>query len=440
MILVNIFLCIIAGVCFYFGEKAFFKKEDLEKASKLTLIVFRISFIMSNFILSFLIFQLLISVKDSELILWKLFLTVFSIFFYYILPYYITLHLFDYSLRNGKRNIIISYSCYLILSNILYQFFKGSYRIYLFDFNFYFNYIKILEFLAFIGDLINGINGAYTATFNISSFFVYPLLKRMKLVSKDNLKLKNKLEEVKNEISLKANQLKDSIGNNDNLNLNKNIEDELESLNKIRYAYELELSIYEQKEEKSKQIGTIEKLINIIKVGQGSVFILTAFLRCFTLNYQSLNEPINLNDESIIKIIHKFLFFRLPNGFINFVERFSSLTLVLILFNLNYTVSKDRIMDILTFIFSYAKNKEAWHDIKLLVVCLISFSYYLICSLLVVNSMLNMEYKDILHRYLFPGFDFSNLHWYYDISYVLSATYLIGKEFVEYTNLISNKV
>ena len=67
---------------------------------------------------------------------------------------------------------------------------------------------------------------------------------------------------------------------------------------------------------------------------------------------------------------------------------------------MNWSVSSDRIMECISFVFSYLKNKITWYDVQLLIVCIIIFSYYLICGLLVVNSMPNMIFKDKLHRYL----------------------------------------
>ena len=85
-------------------------------------------------------------------------------------------------------------------------------------------------------------------------------------------------------------------------------------------------------------------------------------------------------------------------------------------------------MEIISYIFSYVKNKLTWFDVQLLIVCIMIFSYYLVCGLLVVNSMPNLVFKDKLHRYLYPGFDFENLHWYYDCPYVIAASFFIMKE------------
>ena len=49
------------------------------------------------------------------------------------------------------------------------------------------------------------------------------------------------------------------------------------------------------------------------------------------------------------------------------------------------------------------------------------------------------NFRDKLYRYLFPGFDFENLHWYYDCSYVLGASFFIVKEIVEYSTIVSQK-
>ena len=453
MIILIILLSIIGGISYYVCEKAFFNKEEITKSSPTTRVIFRITFVISNLILSFVILQVILTITDSDLLLWKFFLIVFSIFFYYFLPLYLIYNLFDHSNSKGLLQIAGVFFLHLILSNILYKFFKGSYEESIFEFNFYVNHLKILEYLAFIGDLFNGVSGAYNAVYNISNFFVYPLLKRKNLINNNNLGIKKKLEEINEKISLqqiKLNELNgskssDLESNNTTISSSslsesqKSIQNELEKLKGIQLSYEYQLRVGTRKEEKTKQEGMVEKVLNIIKVIQGFVFLLTAYLRCLTLDYTAFNDPVDLKQESIIETLHKFSFIKFSKGFINFIEQIISLSLVFILFGFNWSVSRDRIMEIISYIFSYVKNKLTWFDVQLLIVCIMIFSYYLVCGLLVVNSMPNLVFKDKLHRYLFPGFDFESLHWYYDCPYVLAASFFIVKEIVEYSNIISMK-
>ena len=453
MIILIILLSIIGGISFYVCEKAFFNKEEITKSSPTTRVIFRITFVISNLILSFVILQVILTITESDLLLWKFFLIVFSIFFYYFLPLYLIYNLFDHSNSKGLLQIAGVFFLHLILSNILYKFFKGSYEESIFEFNFYVNHLKILEYLAFIGDLFNGVSGAYNAVYNISNFFVYPLLKRKNLINNNNLGIKKKLEEINEKISLqqiKLNELNgskssDLESNNTTISSSslsesqKSIQNELEKLKGIQLSYEYQLRVGTRKEEKTKQEGMVEKVLNIIKVIQGFVFLLTAYLRCLTLDYTAFNDPVDLKQESIIETLHKFSFIKFSKGFINFIEQIISLSLVFILFGFNWSVSRDRIMEIISYIFSYVKNKLTWFDVQLLIVCIMIFSYYLVCGLLVVNSMPNLVFKDKLHRYLFPGFDFESLHWYYDCPYVLAASFFIVKEIVEYSNIISMK-
>jgi len=454
MIILIILLCIIGGISFYVCEKAFFQKEEITKSSQTTRIIFRITFIISNLILSFVILQVILTITESDLLLWKFFLIVFSIFFYYFLPFYLIYNLFDHSNSKGLLQIAGVFFMHLILSNILYKFFKGSYEESIFEFNFYVNHLKILEYLAFIGDLFNGVSGAYNAVYNISHYFVYPLLKRKNLIHNNNLGIKKKLEEINEKISLQQIKLNELNGNkssdlesNNSTTISssslsesqRSIQNELEKLKSIQLSYEYQLGVGTRKEEKTKTEGIVAKVLNIIKVIQGFVFLLTAYLRCFTLDYTSFNNPVDLKQESIIETLHKFSFIKFSKGFINFIEQTISLSLVFILFGFNWSVSRDRIMECISYIFSYLKNKLTWFDVQLLIVCIMIFSYYLVCGLLVVNSMPNLVFKDKLHRYLFPGFDFESLHWYYDCPYVLAASFFIVKEIVEYSNIISMK-
>ena len=454
VILSIILLCLIGGLSYYVCIKVFIRKEEIIKCKPITQIIFQITFIMSNLILSFDILQLILPINNLDLLLWKFFLIIFSIFFYYFLPFYLFYNLFDHSNLKGIYQTIGIFILHLILSNILYKFFKGTYEESIFEFNFYINHLKILEYLALLGDIFNGISGAYTAVTNISSFLIYPLLNRKNLINQNNLDIKKKLEEINDKISLQQIKLNELMGGkNDELEMNNNslntmassstlsqsqksIKSELDSLNSVKLSYEYQLGIGTRKKEKSKQEGKITKIVNVIKVIQGFVFLLTAFLRILTLDYSYFNSPVDLKQDSIIQTIHKFSIIKFPHGFINFIEQIISLTLVFVLFGMNWSVSRDRIMECISYIFSYLKNKLTWYDVQLLIVCIMIFSYYLICGLLVVNSMPNLIFKDKLHKYLFPGFDFENLHWYYDCPYVLAASFFIVKEIVEYSNII----
>jgi hypothetical protein len=226
---------------------------------------------MSNLILSFDILQLILPINNLDLLLWKFFLIIFSIFFYYFLPFYLFYNLFDHSNLKGIYQTIGIFILHLILSNILYKFFKGTYEESIFEFNFYINHLKILEYLAFLGDIFNGISGAYTAVTNISSFLIYPLLNRKNLINQNNLDIKKKLEEINDKISLQQIKLNELMGGkNDELEMNNNslntmassstlsqsqksIKSELDSLNSVKLSYEYQLGIGTRKKEKSKQ-------------------------------------------------------------------------------------------------------------------------------------------------------------------------------------------
>ena len=448
MVISLILLCIIGGISFYSCRKIFFDKEEVIKSNSISQIILQITFVMSNLILSFVIIQLILTINESDLKLWKIFLFIICVFFYYLLPIYLIYNLFDHSKLKGILQIIGVFLLHLILSNVLYRFFKGTYEDSLFEFNFYINQLNILEYLAFIGDLFNGVSGAYNAVTNISYYLVYPLLKRRNLINTDNSGIKKKLEEINDKISLKQIKL-DELSENKNSDLEQNnsplseskrsLEKELEKLKSVQLSYEYQLGIGTKKDEKSRQDGNITKIVNLVKVIQGFIFVSTAFLRILTLDYSDFNLPVDLKQESIIQTIHKFSLIKFSDFFIEFIEQIISLSLVFVLFGMNWSVSRDRIMECISFVFSYLKNKIAWYNVQLLIVCIMIFSYYLICGILVVNSMPNLVFKDKLHRYLYPGFDFENLHWYYDCPYVLAASFFIVKEIIEYSNIISTK-
>ena len=465
MVINLIILIIISLISYKICNKSFLEKEELKGINRWTVIIFQISFILSNLVITFIILYIIFPVKNYDITLWKIFLIFFSFFFFYFLPFYLIFNLYDRSNKIGMYKIVGTYAFYLISSNITYRFFNSSYEKSVFKFDFYYNYSNILEYLAFIGDLFNGVSCAYNAVNNISSLLVYPLLKRRKLVNNTDSSIKKNLEEVNskifaeeaklNELNLEENELKKDSKNNENntpfkekpkevSKSRQKLEKNLQKLKSIQLSYEFQLDVTTKKEDRIKQNDIITIIFNIIKIIQGFVFLVTGIMRCFLMDYSYYNYPINLEEKSSI---HELLrtpyikFVHFSDGFIIFIEQVYSLTIIFIMFAMNLSVIRDRLMLCISYVFSYLKeNKTRYYDVQMLAFSFLIFSYYLVCGLLIVNSMKYIHFRDRLHRYLFPGFDFENLHWYYDCPYVLAASFFIVKEIVEYSNIISTKI
>ena len=447
MVINLIILIIISIISYKICNKSFLEKEELKGINRWTVIIFQISFILSNLVITFIILYIILPVNNYDIILWKLFLTFFSFFFFYFLPFYLIFNLYDRNNKSGIYKIISTYIFYLISSNIIFRFFNGTYEKSIFKFNFYYNYSNILEYLAFIGDLFNGVSCAYNAVNNISSLLIYPLLKRRKFVNNSDTSIKKNLEEINskifaeeaklNELNLEENELKNNKNNDtfkekskDVSKSRQNLEKKLQRLKSIQLSYEFQLDVTTKKENRIKQKDILTIIFNIIKIIQGFVFLFTGIMRCFLMDYSYYNYPINLEEKSSI---HDLL--RTP------YIKFYSLTIIFIMFSINLSVIRDRLMACISYVFSYLKeNKTRLYDVQMLIFSFLIFSYYLVCGLLIVNSMKYIHFRDRLHRYLFPGFDFENLHWYYDCPYVLAASFFIAKEIVEYSNIISTKI
>ena len=206
-------------------------------------------------------------------------------------------------------------------------------------------------------------------------------------------------------------------------------------------SLELQLGIRSRKEEKSKVSGIINILISIIKGFLGFYYIFSSTLRCLTFDYSELNKPVDPSSESIVDTLNKFSFIKFSDSFRRFIERIISLVLVILCFVWGTSVSKDRILGCFSYIYNIVKQKYNWiqNDLFVVFLCILISSYYLILGLLVVNTLPHMNSKDQLHKNLFSGFDYSQLQWYYDCPYVLTASFLIVKEIIEYSNLIGNK-
>ena len=434
MVINIIILIIISIISYKICNKSFLEKAESKNIRKSTIIIFQISFILCNLIISFIILYIILPVNNFDLILWKLFLSFFSFFFFYFLPFYLIYDLYDHNNKLWIYQTISTFVFYLISSNIIYRFFNRTYEKSLFKFSFYINYSNILEYLAFIGDIFNGIFCAYNAVNNISSLLIYPILKKGKIVKNTDSNIKKNLDEINDKISMEESRLNElnleedelDSENNKNTDIKDNkipfstkikkltdskekIQKNLDILRNVQLSYEYQLDFTTRKEIKNKPDGYLSFIVKIISI-----------------------------DDLLRKPYVKF--FNFSDGFIVFVEQVYSLAIILIMFTTNFSVSKDRIMTCISYAFSYfKKNKLKYHDIELIVFSILIFSYYLVCGLLIVNSMKYIHFRDRLHRYLFPGFDFENLHWYYDCPYILAASFFIVKEIVEYSNIISPK-
>ena len=363
MVINLIILLIISYISYKICNKSFLEKEGLKGINKITIIIFQMSFILSNLIITFIILFIILPVNDYDLLLWKLFLIFFAFFFFYFLPFYLIYNLYDHSNKKGLYKIISIYSCYLISSNIIYRFLNRSYEKSIFKFDFYFNYLNILEYLAFIGDIFNGINCAYNHVTNISSLLIYPILKNRKFLNNStDLSIKKNLEEINNqifaeeaklnELNLEENKLLKDTENNKKYETNQNlfkksskefsksrqsVQNKLLKLKSIQISYEFQLDITNQKENKNKQKDIVSIIINIIKIIQGFALLVTGTFRCFLMDYSYFNSPLNLEEKSSIHDLLKtpyikFIYF--SDGFIMFVEQVYSLSIIFIMFSL----------------------------------------------------------------------------------------------------------
>ena len=457
---INIMLLgIISYACYILCNKSFLVKEEFKNVERSTIIIFQISFILSNLVISFIILYAIFPINTFDMFLWKFFLTLFSLYFFYFLPFYLIYKTFD-SNKKGLNKIIYIYIFYLVSSNIIYRFFNFSYEKSIFKFGFYFSNSNILEYLAFIANLFNAISCAYNAVTNISSLLIYPILKKKKLLKNNDASIKKNLDEINNkiyaeearlnELNIESDELKkESQKNNDNLTRRKSLKDskknvmnKLNELKSIQISYEFQLKVKTNKENENQDNSKITIIINLIKIIQGFAFLFSGAVRCFTMDYSYFNQPLDLNEKSIIYNILKtpyLKFLHFSDGFISFLEIAISLILVLMIFSTNFSVSKDRLLACINYVFSYLKINKTTSDIQIIFFSFFIFSYYLICGLLVVNSMKYIYFRDKLHKYLFPGFDYENLHWHYDGPYVLGAAFFIIKEIVEYSNIVSPK-
>lgn len=458
---INIMLLgIISYACYILCNKSFLVKEEFKNVERSTIIIFQISFILSNLVISFIILYAIFPINTFDMFLWKFFLTLFSLYFFYFLPFYLIYKTFDHSNKKGLNKIIYIYIFYLVSSNIIYRFFNFSYEKSIFKFGFYFSNSNILEYLAFIANLFNAISCAYNAVTNISSLLIYPILKKKKLLKNNDASIKKNLDDINsqidseearlNELNIESNELKkESEKNNNNLTRRKSLKDskknvinKLNELKSIQISYEFQLNVKTKKENEIQDKSIITIIINLIKIIQGLAFLYSGAVRCFTLDYSYFSQPLDLNEKSIFYNLLKapyFKFLHFSDGFISFLEQAYSLILVFMIFSTNFSVSKDRLMNCINYVFSFFKKNKKTNDVEIIFFSFFIFSYYLICGLLVVNSMKYIYFRDKLHKYLFPGFDFENLHWHYDGPYVLGAAFFIVKEIVEYSNIVSPK-
>lgn len=462
MLLIIIILSIVAGLSFYLCNRYFDKNETVKQSQLITRIIFMVTLILSNLFI-FCIILLVLNVdsfqtKSSNILFWNIFLVVFTICFYYLIPLYFFFSFINWKTLKGILSITGLYFLYLILSNIIYNFYRDNQEKYLFDFGFYTSYTKLLEYLSFFGNIISATNCSYNHVFNVSIFLVYPLLKKNNLINKRDDEIKKRLENINDQISLKETKLiemiemnnKSTVSTDSNNSLDisssilsmplaKSIQSEIDSLKSVQLSYEYQLGIGAKKEKNSKYEGIVMFIVAQIKIVQSLFFIITNVIRCLTYDYEYFNKPVDLNRKSFVKVASSFSFFTIPEGLIKFVEQLISLVLVFMLFVFNISVSDTRIIGCISVIFTSLKDKvkkNNFIDLELIVACICISSYYLVCGLFVVNSMPHFDFQDKLHRILFPGFDYGKICWYYDCPYVLGLSFFVTKEIIEYSNII----
>ena len=127
MVINIILLGIISYACYILCNKSFLVKEEFKNVERSTIIIFQISFILSNLVISFIILYAIFPINTFDMFLWKFFLTLFSLYFFYFLPFYLIYKTFD-SNKKGLNKIIYIYIFYLVSSNIIYRFFNFSYE------------------------------------------------------------------------------------------------------------------------------------------------------------------------------------------------------------------------------------------------------------------------------------------------------------------------
>lgn len=443
MIIILIAVLAISVASYFVCDLYFKKNETVKQINLVARIIFSTTLILSNLFISCII--LLVFNIDSfqsnttDLYLWKIFLILLCFIFFYLLPFYFLLKIIDYKTNKGIIKIIYIYSLYLILSNIIYNFYKGIHEQKIFDINFYFNYIKILEFLSFLGNIIQAINCSYNHITNLSILLIYPILKKLHVIEKKDDSIKKKISDVNDEISLRESKLNEKNNNN-----NKIIMDEIESLKSVQLSYEYQLNTGTRKEQKSQVLQEVKfnEILSLIKIIQALYFLINNFLRFFIFDYTSYTRPIDINKASFIRVISGFLFLSFSDGFIKFSEQVYSIILVILLFNYNIDVSDSRIIGSISVIFSWMKNyikKSNIFELEIILSCVFISSYYIVTGLFVVNSIIYFSFQDKLRRILFTDFDYEKMCWYYDCLYVLACSFFIVKEVIEYTSIINVK-
>ena len=128
MVINIIILIIISFISYKICSKSFLEKVESKNIRKSTIIIFQISFILCNLIISFIILYIILPVNNFDLILWKLFLSFFSFFFFYFLPFYLIYDLYDHNNKLWIYQTISTFVFYLISSNIIYRFFNRTYE------------------------------------------------------------------------------------------------------------------------------------------------------------------------------------------------------------------------------------------------------------------------------------------------------------------------
>lgn len=82
MVINIILLGIISYACYILCNKSFLVKEEFKNVERSSIIIFQISFILSNLVISFIMLYAIFPINTFDMFLWKFFLTLFSFYFF----------------------------------------------------------------------------------------------------------------------------------------------------------------------------------------------------------------------------------------------------------------------------------------------------------------------------------------------------------------------
>lgn len=412
-----LFLIILFVICSsgYLFNLFINKTDNLKNSSKISQIALIISYVLSTLYFIYLILLMLnIDYFQENVLLWHVFIFIYCIFLYYLVPCLIIYFI-------SHKNLLFSgiiYGGYLFFSAILFIIVtKSSFT----DiFKFYFSRTILHQYLSFESAVFSGLINGWGSVVALSNL-IYPYFLKFKKFEPKNLERDLK------EIDIKIGDKKSEIEKNPTSLELKNELIILEDQKKL-----LETTKNNITKKGSSNANFMSTLLTIIFAAQSLFFIYGSFMSLRGFDYSSKNKPVDLKGGSLISAVAKFSPVTLEENLLGIIEKVVTYILFANYFN-SANSGSTGLLNNLNIIFDYLPFKsDQKNNIIINLYALIIPLTYFTCGQFFIGLVQDLQLKHIIISKFFEGFNFGRWNKAYDLVYIASCIMYAFEEYYYY--------